>query len=129
MKIAAIVARILLGLIFAFFGSNLMFQFLPNPPMPPSHIKDFTTVMAQTHYLVVIGFFQAAAGLMLLVNRFVPLALIILAAELVNILTTHLLVMHAGVFPIPTFTALLWLFVFWRHRSHFAGILQARTQD
>lgn len=128
MKIVSIFCRLLLGLIFTFFGLNLLFGFLKNPPIPPGPLKDFMTVMAGTHYLYVIGFFQAAAGLMLLFNRWVPLALTILAAEIVNILTTHLLVMH-GEYPLPFLVSLIWLFVFWRHRSSFAGIFQARTAD
>jgi hypothetical protein len=128
MKIIALIARILLGLVFAFFGSNMLFHFLPTPPLPPGPIKDFTTVLAVTHYDAMVGFFQLLGGLLLIVNRYVAVGLIILAAELVNILTTHILVMHGG-FPIPIFVALLWLLVFWRHRSAFSGIFQARLSD
>ena len=129
MKIAATIARYLLGLIFAFFGANLLFHFLPTPPMPPGPMKDFTTVMGTTHYLTVVGFFQFVPGILLFINRFVPLALTVLAAELVNILTTHLLVMHGGVFPVPTLAVLCWILVFWSVRSAFAGIFQAKVQD
>lgn len=128
MKIAATIARYLLGLIFAVFGANLLFQFLPNPPLPPGPARDFTTVMAATHYLYVVGFFQLVPGLLLLINRYVPLALTVLAAQLVNILTTHLLVLHAGVFPIPLVVVLCWILVFWNVRSAFAGIFQAKVQ-
>jgi hypothetical protein len=128
MKVVVLIARILLGLIFVFFGANLMFQFLPNPPMPPGPLKDFTTVLAVTHYAVVVGFFQFLGGFLLLINRYVAVGLIILAAELVNILTTHILVMHGG-FPIPILVVLLWLLVFWRHRSAFSGIFEARLSD
>ena len=130
MKIVIMIARILLGLIFAFFGSNMLFQFLPNPPMPPGPVKDFTTVLATTHYLYVVGFFQLLGGLLLLINRYVALGLTILAAELVNILTTHILVMGGnGLFPVPILVVLLWLLVFWRHRSAFSGIFQPRIPD
>ena len=64
-----------LGLILAFFGANLLFHFLPNPTLPSGPLRDFTTVMGTTHYLTVIGFFQLVPGLLLLVNRYVPLAL------------------------------------------------------
>jgi hypothetical protein len=128
MKIVVMIARLLLGLIFAFFGANLMFQFLPNPPLPPGPLKDFNTVLTVTHYTVVVGFFQFFGGLLLLINRYVAVGLIILAAELVNILTTHILVMHGG-FPIPILVVLLWLLVFWRHRSSFSGIFQPRLPD
>jgi putative oxidoreductase len=128
MKIVVMIARLLLGLIFAFFGANLMFHFLPNPPMPPGPLKDFNTVLMVTHYDAMIGFFQFLGGVLLLFNRYVAVGLIILAAELVNILTTHSLVMHGG-FPIPIVVTLLWLLVFWRHRSAFSGIFQPRLPD
>ena len=126
MKILVMIARILLGLIFAFFGANLMFHFLPNPPMPPGPVKDFTTILATTHYIAMIGFFQFLGGLLLLIDRYVAVGLIILAAEIVNILTTHILVMHGGLFPIPILVVLLWLLVFWRNRAAFAGVFQAK---
>jgi putative oxidoreductase len=127
MKIVILIARILLGVIFVFFGSNLLFHFLPNPPMPPGTIKDFMTVMFVTHYIEVVGFFQVLGGLLLFVNRFVPLGLAILAPVIVNILTTHILVMHSGLFPIPILVVLLWLLIFWHHRAAFSGVFGARS--
>jgi uncharacterized membrane protein YphA (DoxX/SURF4 family) len=126
MKVVVTIARILLGLVFAVFGANLIFHFLPNPPLPPGPTRDFTTVLATTHYAQVVGFFQLVPGLLLLVNRYVPLALTVLAAELVNILATHVLVMH-GNFPIPIVVVILWCIVFWSVRSAFAGIFQPRV--
>lgn len=129
MKIVSMIARFLLGLVFAFFGANLLFHFLPNPPLPPGPIRDFTTVMATTHYLVVVGFLQLLPGILLLINRYVPLALTILAAQIVNILTTHILVMHGnGLIPMPIVVVICWLLVFWPVRSAFAGIFQAKAQ-
>ena len=124
MKIVVLIARILLGLVFVFFGANLMVPFLHMPPPPPGPVKDFDTVLFATHYVVVIGFFQFLGGLLLLINRYVPLGLIILAAEIVNILTTHILVMRGeGLVGPPIVVAILWLLVFWRVRAAFAGVL------
>ena len=127
MKIIVLVARLLLGLIFAFFGANLMFQFLPNPPLPPGPLKEFTTVLAATHYTVMVGFFQFLGGVLLLVNRYVAVALTILAAIIVNILTTHILVMHGSGLPIPIVVVFLWLVVFWSVRPAFASLFQAKV--
>ena len=129
MKIVSMVARYLLGLIFVFFGANLLFHFLPNPPVPPGPVREFMTVMGGTHYLYVVGFFQLVPGILLLVNRYVPLSLTILAAEIVNILTTHILVIRGKLFPMPILVVILWLLVFWDTRSAFAGILRARVAD
>ena len=126
MKIVVLIARILLGLVFAFFGANLMFPFLPMPPLPPGPMKDFDTVLFGTHYSVVVGFFQVVPGILLLINRYVPLALAMLAPVLVNILTTHILVQHGGLVPVPIIVALLWLLLFWRLRSSFAGVFEPR---
>lgn len=127
MKGVVAIARILMGVIFAFFGANLLFHFLPNPPMPPGPTKDFTTVLATTHYAQVVGFFQLVPGILLLVNRYVPLALTVLAAQLVNILTTHILVMNGANIAIPIVVVILWCIVFWSVRPAFAGILQPRV--
>jgi len=125
MKIVVVIARILLGLIFVVFGSNIFLNFIPAPPMV-GPIKDFNAIMQSTHYILMVGFFQVLGGLLLLINRYVPLALTILAAMIVNILTTHLLVMHGG-FPIPIFVVILWFLVFWQVRAAFTGIFQAKV--
>jgi hypothetical protein len=130
MKIAAMIARYLMGLIFAFFGANILFHFLPTPPLPPGPVKDFTDVMTATHYIAVVGFFQFVPGILLLINRYVPLALTVLAAMIVNILTTHIFVMHGvGLFPFPIMVVICWILVFWRVRPAFAGIFQAKILD
>src|SRR3954470_5732917 len=79
MKIVVLIARILVGLIFVVFGLNTFLHFIPTPPFPPGPVKDFTTVMAVTHYIEVVGFFQVLGGLLLFINRSVPLGLTILA--------------------------------------------------
>lgn len=129
-KILVMISRLLLGAIFAFFGLNLMFNFLHMPLPPPGPARDFTVIMATTHYLAVIGFFQALGGILLLINRYVALGLVILAAEIVNILTTHILVMHgAGLVGPPILVVILWIIVFWRVRASFAGILAPTKQE
>ena len=128
MKISATIARFLLGLIFLFFGSNLLFHFLPNPPMPPGPMANFSTAMAESHYGIAVGFFQAAPAILLLINRYVPLALTVLAAEIVNILTFHITMQPAGL-PMALVVAILWLLVFLRVRSSFAGIFEPTPQQ
>src|SRR5579871_3919801 len=69
MKIATIIARILLGLVFTVFGSNAFLHFIPMPPMSgPS--GDFMMAMVNTHYVYVVGFCQVAGGLILLIGRY-----------------------------------------------------------
>jgi hypothetical protein len=127
MKIAATIARFLMGLMFLVFGTNLMFHFLPTPPMPPGPMADFTLAMAKSHYNVAVGFFQAVPAILLLINRYVPLALTVLAAEIVNILIFHATMQPAGL-PMALVAAILWLLVFLRVKGAFAGIFEPTPQ-
>jgi putative oxidoreductase len=128
-KIVATIARVLMGVVFLIFGANQLVPFLPTPPMPAGAMKDFATLLGSTHYSMVVGFFQLVPGILLLINRYVPLALTVLAAELVNILTFHALVAHSGLFPVPVLVVVLWIIVFWRVRTSFAGILAPTRQE
>ncbi len=122
MKIAVLVARILLGLIFVFFGLNAFFNFL-HAPMPTGVAGQFMGALFVSHFYVVPFGFQILGGLLLLSGRFIPLALVILAPILVNILTFHL-TMAPGILPGLVCTV-LWFIIFAGHRSSFAGVLSA----
>ena len=122
MKVAVLIARILLGLIFVFFGLNAFFHFL-HAPMPTGLAGQFMGALFASHFYVVPFGFQILGGLLLLIGRYVSLGLVILAPILVNILTFHL-TMAPGILPGLVCT-LLWFIVFAGHRSSFAGILSA----
>jgi peptidoglycan biosynthesis protein MviN/MurJ (putative lipid II flippase) len=81
--------------------------------------------LMSTKYLVFIGLCEAVGGILLIVNRFVPLALTILGPVIVNILLTGTLMDHRGLVPGIVVTV-LWFVVFWWHREAFAKILEAR---
>ena len=122
MKIAVLIARILLGLVLVFFGLNAFFNFL-HAPMPPGLAGQFTGALFASHFYVVPFGFQILGGLLMLVGRYVSLGLVILAPILVNILTFHL-TMAPGILPGLVCT-LLWFVVFAAHRESFRGILSA----
>src|SRR5207248_9533643 len=96
MKIATVIARILLGLIFVVFGSNIFLHFIPMPPPPPGLVGDFTKALLVSHYLHVVAVFQIVGGLLLLVGRFVPFGLVLLAPIIVNIDLVHILLDPSG---------------------------------
>jgi hypothetical protein len=75
----------------------------------------------------VIFAFQVIAGVLLLVNRFVPLAVAVLAPVIVNILTFHAL-MALGGLPLAIFVTLLWAVIFINVRAAFSGLFQPRLQ-
>ena len=123
MKFATIIVRILLGLIFVVFGSNAFFHFLPTPPLPEGVAGLYLKAFVESGYVYVIGGVQLIAGLLLLIGRFVPLALTLLAGMIFNILVFHALMAPEGFGPGIVVTVLE-LFLLWRYRSAFAGILQ-----
>lgn len=120
MKIATTIARILLGLIFTIFGANGFLHFLPMTP-PPGLAGQYMAALFMSHYLVIVFLLQLVGGLLLLTNRFVPLALVLLGPVIVNILCFHSFLAPQGI-GMAIFVTLLWLAVFSSVRSAFAGI-------
>jgi uncharacterized membrane protein YphA (DoxX/SURF4 family) len=68
---------------------------------------------------------QFVAGLLLLSGYFVPLALVLLAAEIFNILAFHFTMAPATI-GLGILAAVLWVLVFLQHRPSFDGILSAK---
>lgn len=126
MKIAALLARILLGLIFFVFGLNGFLQFIPAGTLPDGLAGQFITALFQSHYVLVVSAFQVAGGVLLLVNRYVPLALTILGPVIVNILLFHLLLYRTGI-SMAIVVAILWGILAVRHRQYFASLFVQRT--
>src|SRR5690348_5075810 len=124
MKIATINARVLLGLVFVVFGSNIFLHFIPMPPPPPGFLGDFTKAPFLSHYLHVVAVFQIVGGLLLLVGRYVPLGLVLLAPVIVNIDLVHILMEPSGL-PMAAVVSILLVFLIWRYRDALAGIVRA----
>src|SRR6478752_8971745 len=95
MKIVTHIARILLGLVFAVFGSNAFLHFMPMPPMT-GYPAQFLGALAATGYLQAIAAFQVVGGLILIIGRFVPVGLSLLGPIIVNILFYHAFMDHSG---------------------------------
>ena len=123
MKIATIIARSLLGVIFVVFGSNMFLHFIPMPPPSEGPARNFMTTLFVSHYLYVVGALQVAGGLLLLTGRWLPLGLTLLGPVIVNILAFHVLMAPAGLGMAIVVTALA-LFLVWRYRENFAGLVR-----
>jgi putative oxidoreductase len=125
MKIAATIARYLLGLLFLVFGLNGFLHFIKLPPPTNPLAISFYTGLIGSHYAYMFFAVQVIGGVLLLAGYFVPVALIVLAAEIVNILTFHVTMepstIGQGILPL-----VLWLIVFVQYRGSFAGVLAAK---
>ena len=83
--------------------------------------------LSASHYLMVISAFQVIAAVLLLVNRYVPLAVAMLAPVIVNILSFHALMAPSGL-PLALLMAVLWAVIFVDLRPAFSGLFQSRLQ-
>ena len=127
MKIATLIARNLLGLLFLVFGLNGFLHFIPQPPPPAGLATQYLTVLFLSHYLVPVFALQVIGGALLLSNRFVPLALVLLGPVIVNILLYHILMAPAAA-PPAIVALILWAVVFTGVRSAFAGVFAMKAE-
>ncbi len=126
MKTISAIARYLMGVIFLVFGLNGFLHFIPLPP-PSGVAGQFMGALFVSHYLTLIFGLQVIAAVLLLVNRYVPLAVAVLAPVIVNILCFHALMAPSGL-PLALFVAVLWVLTFVDVRPAFAGLFQSRLQ-
>src|SRR5258708_19865340 len=120
MKIASIIARYLLALIFVVFGLNGFLRFSPQQPPSSELAGQYFTVMFTSGYLKFVFALQLIAGVLFLFRRTVPLALIIAGPLIVNILLFHALMDPQGIVPGLVVTA-LWCVIYWQFRAAFYG--------
>jgi len=120
------VARYLLGFVFTVFGLNGFLHFIPQPPPSSALALQYLTVLSASHYISVIFLFQLIAGILLLVNRFVPLALTVLAGVIVNILLYHITMDPKGI-GLGLVVTILWILLYLEYRSSFRVLLSARS--
>jgi len=123
------IARILMGLGFTVFGLNGFLHFIPQPKQPmPEEAVAFAGAMMKTGYLfhMVMGT-QLLVGVLLLLNLFVPLALVLIMPILVNIIAFHLFLQPAGIAPGAVLMALE-LYLAWAYRKAYCPMLAMRSK-
>lgn len=127
MKVFTTISRYLLGLIFLVFGLNGFLHFIPMPP-PTGMAAQFVGTLFVSHYLSVVMLIQVVAGILLLINRFVAVALTLLGPVIVNIFLFHVLLDPSGI-PRAVLVTALWFLVAYRTRSAFSPIFQQNVDD
>jgi putative oxidoreductase len=125
MKLAATIARYLLGLIFTIIGLNGFLNFIHQPPPPNPLAIQFLVSVSDSHFAAFFFAIQLLGGLLLLSGYFVPLALTLLGAELYNILAFHLTLSPTTIAP-ALVASVLWVVIFLQYRESFNGIFGAK---
>lgn len=123
--IAPHVARTLLGLVFLVFGLNGFLNFLPTPP-PPETAARFFELLSGSYLLTLVKLTEVTVGMLLLSNRFVPLALVLLAPVTVNIVLFHATLEPLATLAMPVVLVGLQLYLAWVNRAAYAPLFAAR---
>jgi len=127
-RILATVVRILMGLMLLIFGLNGFLHFIPEPKTPmPEGAASFAGSLMKTGYMfpIVMGT-QFLVGVLLLANRFVPLALALIAPIIVGIITFHIFLAPATIGP-GIVVLVFELYLAWAYRSAYRSMLAARV--
>jgi len=120
MKIAVVIARVLLGLIFVVFGLNIYFNFIPSPPMS-GDVGTLMGLMFKHGWFTFYGILYLVGGLLLLIGRFVPIGLVLLGPIIVNVLLFHLTFNPSGIGP-GLLVTVLEIFLIYAYREHFKAL-------
>jgi hypothetical protein len=126
MRSAYAIARFLLGNVFLAFGLNGFLHFIPMPP-PAGVAGQFFGAIFTSGFWVLIFLLQIIPAVLLLINRYVPLALMVLAPVIVNIFCFHVFMAPGGL-PLALIVIILWIVVYLDVRSAFAGLFQLRIR-
>jgi hypothetical protein len=81
-----------------------------------------------SHFYVVVFLLQLIPGILLLVNRYVPLALVLVGPVIVNIFFFHVFMAPSGL-PLALVVVVLWILVALGVRSAFAGLLEPKVAN
>ena len=124
MKIAMVIVRTLIGLLFI-VSSLIYFLNLVQPPEMTGAMKTFNEGLAASGYFfTLLKVTELVCGILLVIGRFVPLALVILAPIVVNILMVHVFLERSGL-PIAIVLVLAFIFLGWYYRENFRGLFEA----
>ena len=122
------IARILMGLMFFVFGLNGFLHFIPQPKNMPEAAGAFFGALMKTGYMLPLIFgTQVLAGALLMSNRFVPLALALIAPVIVNIVAFHAFIDPTGAI-LAGVVLVLELYLAWSYRKAYLPMLAMRVK-
>jgi putative oxidoreductase len=123
----AIIARVVLGLVYFVFGLNFFFQFLPPQPQPEGIVAAFTGGLFQSGYFFpFLKGIEVIAGALLLIGFFVPLTLVVLAPISIHIFLFHAVLAPAAV-PMSIVILFFNLYLAWVYRDHYKPLFERKA--
>lgn len=125
MKIAVIITRVLMGLMFAFASIVVLFKLMPQPE-PTGNIKIFMDGMTITGYMMTtIKIIELVCAIAFLSGRFVPLATVVIFPITLNILMFHISMAPDGLL-VAILLMIGNLFLAWYYREKYKSIFDVR---
>ena len=123
------IVRWLMGLWLFVFGLNGFLNFIPQPNVQLSEgaMAFSESLMKSGYMLPLISATQLVVGALLLINRFVPLALVLLAPFVVNSMAFHIFLEHSGL-PMASLLLVFELVLVWHYRKAYASVLTAQEK-
>ena len=116
------VLRIIMGLIFVIFGINKFTNFMPAPELTESAGSFIGAIIGTGYMWEVMAVIYLIAGLLLLLNKAVPFALLLLAPMVVNIFLFHAMLDPAGLAGPSTLVAILQIVLMYAYWDRFKGL-------
>jgi len=125
-RIGTVIVRILLGLLLLLFGLNGFFNFMPQPKDMPQEIMNVMGALMKAGYMSVVAGVEVIVGVLLVTNRFVPLALALIAPIVVGIITFHIAMAPSTIGP-GIVVLVMELYLAWAYRGAYCPMLRAKT--
>jgi len=127
MKIAMIIVRTLMGLMFLFASVVVLFKINMGkmPEMSEANKTFMAGITASGYLMTFIKVTELVCAILFLIGRYVTLATVVIFPIVINILLTHIFVAPEGV---PTAAALLIgnLFLAYYYRKNYASLFVAK---
>ena len=124
LKVAMIIARTLMGLLFLFASITYFFKLITPPPLTGA-MKVFNDgLLASVYLLPTVKVIELLCGLAFVSGRFVPLASVLIAPIIVNIVLVHAFLGPEGL-PVALFLVLANGLVAYYHRDRYKPLFQA----
>lgn len=121
---AKTIIRILLGLTVLIFGLNKFLQFMPMPPMQGAAGEFMGAIVKSGYIMIIVAIVEIIAGILLLIKKFQPLALVILFPVLLNAFLFHQFLDIAGI-GAAAFAMAMNIFLFFANKESYSALLKA----
>lgn len=125
MKTATTIIRILFGALLLFGSIPYFLNLLPQPALTGGMKIFMDGLQAAIYLLPFIKLVELICGISFIINRFAPLATILIFPIAINIFGVHLFIATQGL-PVALFVLLSNLFLAFRYKEHYKSLFAVK---